>query len=95
MVRAPPGDDEQIRRASGSRAAIVERFDRSRRFDEFNSPTYYGVDLYALALWRTFPPTQRSPPTAIRLEPAIWHEAAAVPSRRAGQLLRPYAVVRS
>ena len=29
-------------------------FDRYQTFNEYNSPTYYGVDLYALALWREY-----------------------------------------
>jgi hypothetical protein len=36
---------------------IVERFDRHGDIDEYNSPTYDGVDLWALALWVTHPPT--------------------------------------
>src|SRR5690606_16282059 len=31
---------------------IWELFRRTNTFEEFNSPTYYGIDLYALALWR-------------------------------------------
>ena len=30
----------------------VARFDRHGAFDEFNSPTYHGIDLKALGLWR-------------------------------------------
>ena len=37
--------------------AISFDVDAAGGFAEFNSPTYYGVDLFALALWRTRPPT--------------------------------------
>lgn len=69
-------DGAQTERAERFAASIVDRFDRTGAFDEFNSPTYYGVDLYALALWRTFPPTQRFADDGTRLEAALWHEAA-------------------
>jgi hypothetical protein len=39
---------------------IVERFARSGTVDEFNAPTYYGVDLVAATLWcRATDPTWR------------------------------------
>jgi len=45
-------------RAAGEarRAAIVERFERHGDVDEYNSPTYDGIDLWALGLWVTQPP---------------------------------------
>ena len=33
-------------------AQVAAEFDRFGAFEEYNSPTYYGVDLYGLALWR-------------------------------------------
>jgi hypothetical protein len=35
-------------------AEILQRFRANNTFDEYNSPTYYGIDLYALALWRSY-----------------------------------------
>lgn len=35
---------------------IVELFDRTGSLSEFNSPTYTGVSLYALALWANYLP---------------------------------------
>ena len=34
---------------------IAAAFDKHGAFLEYNSPTYYGIDLFALALWRTAP----------------------------------------
>ena len=34
--------------------AIYDLFRTNQAFEEYNSPTYYGVDLYALALWRAY-----------------------------------------
>jgi hypothetical protein len=47
---SPPG------RSSPPRSSRL--FDRHGAFDEYNSPTYYGIDLFALRLWAT-----RSPPS--------------------------------
>jgi hypothetical protein len=38
---------------------IVERFERHGDVDEYNSPTYDGIDLFAAALWVALPPTPR------------------------------------
>ncbi len=46
-------------------------------FAEYNSPTYYGVDLYALALWRSYPAIS---PLLARLgaemESLLWRDIA-------------------
>ncbi|MGO9875568.1 MAG: hypothetical protein ACLPVY_17415 [Acidimicrobiia bacterium] len=36
---------------------IMDRFERHGDIDEYNSPTYDGIDLFAAALWVTLPPT--------------------------------------
>lgn len=43
--------------AEGERMAreVYRLFKQHDAFAEYNSPTYYGVDLYALALWRSYP----------------------------------------
>ena len=38
---------------------VVQCFDEHGAFDEYGSPTYYGIDLYALALWMRYPPAPR------------------------------------
>ena len=57
-------------------AAAVEALYRSEGgFHEFNSPTYYGVDLWGLALWRR----SSSPALVVagqRLEAALWRDIA-------------------
>ena len=37
--------------------SIYDLFQANQAFAEYNSPTYYGVDLYALALWRAYGPS--------------------------------------
>ncbi|HUR78546.1 MAG TPA: hypothetical protein VMZ22_11400 [Acidimicrobiales bacterium] len=56
--------------------AVVSEHDRHGAFEEFNSPTYYGIDLYALRLWRLFPPTEYFAQAGRRLETTLWAQAA-------------------
>ena len=56
---------------------IVADFDRFGAFDEFNSPTYYGIDLYALRLWREIPPDDFFATQGERLETALWRATGA------------------
>lgn len=55
---------------------VVERFRRHQAFDEYGSPTYYGIDLYALALWRDLAPTDRFAEWAEEVEAALWRDIA-------------------
>ena len=49
--------DEPMWIEEGERMAreVYRLFKQHNTFAEYNSPTYYGVDLYALALWRSYP----------------------------------------
>jgi len=53
------GRDDVVRRGEELADAVVARFRVRVGLDEWNSPTYYGIDLYALALWRLHPPSDR------------------------------------
>ncbi len=55
---------------------VVRLFDRHGAFDEFNSPTYYGIDLFALRLWRTRSSSERLRAWGARLEGALWEDVA-------------------
>ncbi len=68
------GEPELLARGEAFARRIVDRFDRIGTFDEFNSPTYYGMDLYALSFWRIFGPTPLFREAGQRLTVAIWEE---------------------
>jgi len=51
------GDGSMSRAGEQRVRHIMERFERYGDIDEYNSPTYDGIDLFALALWATHPPT--------------------------------------
>jgi hypothetical protein len=86
-------DAQSGRRTEGEglAAAVVERFHRNGAFLEYGSPTYYGVDLYALALWR-----DRSLSSLLRrwgaeLEAALWRDIARWYHAGLRNLCGPYA----
>lgn len=56
--------------------SIVTEFSQTGAFAEYNSPTYYGIDLYALALWRVHPPTPRFREWAVAVERDLWRDIA-------------------
>ena len=56
---------------------VYRLFKQRDAFAEYNSPTYYGVDLYALALWRSYPAL--SPLLAqlgAEMETLLWRDIA-------------------
>lgn len=57
-------------------ADVVERFERSGGLDEYNSPTYYGIDLVGLAMWRTCGASVRLADWGARLEAELWDDLA-------------------
>jgi hypothetical protein len=57
-------------------AQVVAGFDEHGAFEEYGSPTYYGIDLYALALWRLHPPTPAFQRWGDRLWEALWADVA-------------------
>ncbi|WP_285105187.1 hypothetical protein [Promicromonospora sp. MEB111] len=45
-------------------------------FDEYNSPTYYGIDLYALALWRRYAHQPLLRAAGAEMEVGLWQDTA-------------------
>jgi hypothetical protein len=56
--------------------SVVDAFDSHGTFEEYNSPTYYGVDLYALALWRSASSSSVLRDAGARIEAALWRDVA-------------------
>lgn len=57
-------------------AEIYRLFREHDTFEEYNSPTYYGVDLYALALWRSRAPSPRLREFGADMEARLWRDIA-------------------
>lgn len=56
---------------------VYTLFSENEAFEEYNSPTYYGTDLYALALWRGFSGSALLRELGAKMEAALWHDIAA------------------
>lgn len=69
---------------------VVHLFDRHGAFDEFNSPTYYGIDLFALRLWRTRSTSARLRAWGERIETALWEDVARFHHAGLGNLAGPW-----
>lgn len=69
---------EDLQQAGREKAeAIYELFCRHKTFNEYNSPTYYGADLMALALWRQHACSPRMRELGGLMEADLWRDIAA------------------
>jgi hypothetical protein len=64
------------RQSAAWNQSVYRLFRQHHAFSEYNSPTYYGVDLYALALWRDYGSTQRMQTLGRRMEATLWRDIA-------------------
>ena len=51
-------------------------FKKYGTFNEYNSPTYCGVDLYALSLWRRYGNTRHTRALGSEMEAGLWRDLA-------------------
>lgn len=70
--------------------AVNKEFRAHNTFEEFNSPTYYGVDFYGLGLWRAYGPTERMRTLGAELEAELWRCTAAFYHAGLRNLCGPY-----
>ena len=68
---------------------IYTLFNRHQTFSEYNSPTYYGVSLIGLALWREFA-SEPVKKMGLELEEALWTEIGSNYHPRFRNLTGPY-----
>jgi hypothetical protein len=57
-------------------AEVYRLFSQHNSFNEYNAPTYYGVDLYGLALWREYGSTAAMQEMGRAMEAALWNDIA-------------------
>ena len=55
---------------------IYDLFRQHGTFYEYNSPTYYGVDIYALGLWRKYGLTSLFQSLGAEMEAELWRDIA-------------------
>lgn len=56
---------------------IYKNFKRYGTFEEYNCPSYYGIDLFGLALWRVYGPSQLLREMGSEMEAELWKDIAA------------------
>lgn len=69
---------------------VLDAFEEHGAFEEYNSPTYYGIDLYALALWRRYGAEPATHERACAVEIALWRDIAAHHHAGLQNLAGPY-----
>lgn len=84
--------DDVERAAAGELLAgkVVGRFAKAGTFDEYQSPTYYGVDLYALGLWRQRSRSALMQEAGVHLEAALWRDLGELFHAGLGNLCGPW-----
>jgi hypothetical protein len=65
---------EWVARGEGMAQAVYDLFQVDGAFEEYNSPTYYGTDLGALAMWRAYGPTPLLRRLGAEMETGLWDD---------------------
>ncbi|NLD42436.1 MAG: hypothetical protein GX657_02970 [Chloroflexi bacterium] len=85
------GEDEWLRRGEAWAEAIYRNFCEFQAFDEYNSPTYYGPDLFALGFWCEYAPSATLRRYAEEMEAALWRDVARFYHAGLRNICGPYA----
>lgn len=72
-------------------AEVVALFERHGAFLEYGSPTYYGIDFYALALWRSRSSSPLLQAWGAQIEAALWRDVGRWYHAGLRNLCGPYA----
>jgi hypothetical protein len=70
------GERAWLAQAEALATEIHRNFAAAGAFAEYNSPTYYAVDLYALALWRRYAASALLRELGAELEANLWRDIA-------------------
>jgi hypothetical protein len=89
-VGATSGDAALIAAGELRVGRIVERFERHGDIDEYNSPTYDGIDLFALALWVMHPPTSTWQRSGLAMVERVGRRIGTLYHPRFGTTCGPY-----
>jgi hypothetical protein len=84
------GDTLLAERGEGLAQRVYELFARHGVFQEYNSPTYYGINLYALALWRSRVVSETLLELGTRMEAGLWRDVARYYHADLRNLCSPY-----
>ena len=70
------GNAAWVSAGEGMARAVYDLFKVNDTFDEYNSPTYYGPDLYALAQWRAYAGSSVLQELGTEMEAQLWRDIA-------------------
>lgn len=70
------GDRAAVQYAAGYAEELSKRYAKYHSVCEYNSPTYYGVDLTAIGFWRKFAVTPRIRELGEMIEAGLWEDVA-------------------
>jgi len=84
------GRPEWVRQGESWAEEIHRLFRQHNAFEEYNSPTYYGADLYALGFWRQYAPSARLAELGRAMEADLWGDVAALYHAGLRNLCGPY-----
>ncbi|MDR3724721.1 MAG: hypothetical protein P4K83_09580 [Terracidiphilus sp.] len=57
---------------------VFALFDKHGAFAEYNSATYYGVDMLGITMWRDYGSTEHMRAMGTTMEAGLWHDVAAL-----------------
>jgi hypothetical protein len=69
---------------------IFDLYQSNGSFSEYNSPTYYGVTLIGIALWREMAFSEEMKRMGRSLEKALWNETATLYNANLRNMVGPY-----
>ena len=84
------GHQDWIKQSAEWTETVYRLFQQHGSFNEFNSPTYYGVDFYGLALWRVYGPSPRMREMGAAMERALWRDVALFYNANLRNIAGPY-----
>jgi hypothetical protein len=70
--------------------SVYKLYKQYGSFFEYNSPTYCGVDLYGLALWRAYGSTPRIRTIGAEMEAGLWSNMASLYQPQLRNIAGPY-----
>jgi len=70
------GESSWVAKGEAFANEIADGFEQFGAFQEYNSPTYYGIDLHALALWSERSSSQSLRTRGRSIEAALWRDIA-------------------
>jgi len=70
------GREDWSQKGEAFAQSVYALFIQHGTFDEYNSPTYYGVNFYWLALWRLYAHSSKLAEWGSQIEATLWRDVA-------------------